>query len=476
MLFLTFTAFFVFGSVLSMSAYWELLESVRASVCGVRESGAITLPDELQLQALWFAGQMGREFRTLDGRFVKIVQFGHWNHSAGPDFLHASVEVDGELLSGSLELDHRFSDWEAHGHAQNEAFNDVVLHVVFADEGRTHFTRTADHREVSQVVVSDEQLRDALNLPLAAVADAHPGRCLTPLVAMNVEDLDCLLWEAAKHRVSMKARRQSRTAEVLGEDECLWQGVAETLGYRPNRLAMTLVAQRLPVGELLAKRDDGNLAEAVLFGAAGFLTAESYEQADTDSQKYLRELWESWWRLRDDYEPVPSRQIPWSYSGIRPVNHPQRRLSCLAMVLKNWQRFKKSCRDFSANEEFFEDLDHPYWGCHYTLKSKRSERRLALMGRERVRDFQINHLLPSRLASDDKVAWEFYLKIPAPVLSEKVNKASLRLFGDSPRRKTYLRKAWQHQALLQIYQDFCLRDVSDCVDCPFPEQLAQWKA
>jgi hypothetical protein len=31
---------------------------------------------------------------------------------------------------------------------------------------------------------------------------------------------------------------------------------------------------------------------------------------------------------------------------------------------------------------------------------------------------------------------------------------------------------WQQQALLQIYDDFCMQDASDCARCPFPEQVA----
>ena len=97
------------------------------------------------------------------------------------------------------------------------------------------------------------------------------------------------------------------------------------------------------------------------------------------------------------------------------------------------------------------------------------------MGADRLRDFQINHLLPEMLAADDVHAWRSYLKIPTPSVSEKVDKASTRLFGDMKKRKMYLKYAWQHQALLQVYQDFCLRDFSDCENCPFPEQLAHWR-
>ena len=102
-------------------------------------------------------------------------------------------------------------------------------------------------------------------------------------------------------------------------------------------------------------------------------------------------------------------------------------------------------------------------------------RNLALMGADRLTDFQINHLMPAYLVDGDRGAWEYYEKLQAPAISEKVDKASIRLFGDIERRKKYLRQAWQHQALLQIYQDFCLQDISDCAECPFPEQLAQWR-
>lgn len=455
-----------------MSGYQELLDSASAGVGGLHEQEPLALPGEMQLQALWFAGQMGREFETVDGRQVKVVQFGHWNHAAGPDFLHAAVEVGGELRTGPVELDHTAADWESHGHSGNADFDGVVLHVVFSADGKGRFTRTSDNRAVPQVVVPDGVLREALQAPVIRQAAAHPGRCFRPLADMHDGNVNALMLEAARHRVSQKASRRARAIDALGEDEWLWQSVAETLGYRPNKLAMTLLAQRLPVSAL---KNNPAESEAVLFGAAGFLTAKVHDAAQDDTRGYLRDLWETWWRLRDAHEPSPERRIPWKLSGIRPVNHPQRRVACLAQLAGSWGAFRKACRSVVETGEFFQRLEHPYWSHHYTVSSKRSDRALALMGADRLRDFQINHLVPARLADGDRAAWEHYLGMPAPALSEKVDKASVRLFGDTERRQTYLGKAWQHQALLQIYQDFCLQDASDCGNCPFPEQLAQWK-
>ncbi len=438
----------------------------------MEEWGAGPVVSELELQALWFAGQLGREFVTLSGESVKVVQFGHWNHAAGPDFLHAVVEIGGETCCGTIELDHRASDWEAHGHAQNESFNRVVLHVVFEEGGPCVFTRTSEHREIPRVVVAAHVLEDALDRPRLKVARAHPGRCCSSMGSMTDGDVERLLLEAAKHRMRRKARWRMKTVEAQSKDEWLWQALATTMGYRPNRLAMTLLAQRLPIRLLLDRPEQ---AEALLFGVAGFLSAEIYDQAEGDSREYLRGLWESWWRLRADYELIPERQIPWRLAGIRPVNHPQRRLACLAGVVRQWAAFRRACQHVQDVESFLLGLGHPYWNWHFTLTSQTSARRMVLVGKQRVREFVVNHLLPLRLAADDQTAWRHFMKIPAPVLSEKVDVASCRLWGNHPQKTAYLKKAWQHQALLQIYQDFCLQDISDCQQCPFPEQLGQWR-
>ena len=116
-------------------AYDRMRDEVLGSA--VRDGGwfdaeltAADLP-EIELQSLWFGGAFGREFRDTQGRLVRVVQFGVWNHAAGPDFLHASVEVDGERLVGAIELDTDVRDWEHHGHASNPAYENVVLHLFF---------------------------------------------------------------------------------------------------------------------------------------------------------------------------------------------------------------------------------------------------------------------------------------------------------------------------------------------------------
>ncbi|MCB1092085.1 MAG: DUF2851 family protein [Verrucomicrobiae bacterium] len=472
-------------------------EAFLAACFGVEGAGRLREPvtsartesggtPELELQARWFAGEFGREFVGRDGERIEIVQFGHWNRSAGPDFTEAVVRIDGELRRGAVEVDQSATDWEAHGHGINPEFDDVVLHVHFGGRNPTSprfFTRDSRHRAISQLPLElagwEEPAQHWGHLPIAKL-----GRCATPLRDMGEADLEALMMSAAQYRLMRKARRFSAMAAAHSEGQALFQLTAEALGYRHNKLAMAVLAQRLPRATL--GRHEPEACEALLFGVAGFLTARHYESAaDAEARRYLKSLWDHWWRFRDDHEPDPlNRPVRWKLSGARPVNHPQRRVAALASVANGWDCFQALVRTQSVGKStawakalsaFLSAQEHSYWNRHYTLQAKPSDRRLALIGKDRVQDLLGNVLFPAAIGKQPGL-WIGYLALPGSVSNESLRRATQRLFGlHQARSKTLTKRYWQQQALLQIYRDFCLEDASDCRDCPFPEQLAQWK-
>jgi len=97
-----------------------------------------------------------------------------------------------------------------------------------------------------------------------------------------------------------------------------------------------------------------------------------------------------------------------------------------------------------------------------------------LLGGGRIEEFFINTLFPLAIA-EKKTSWSSYAKIRGGTPNQKVKRCCERLFGSLEAAQPFLKFAWQHQALLQIYQDFCLEDLSDCENCPFPEQLSQFQ-
>lgn len=439
----------------------------------VRERPLFSLPpvvSELELQARWFAGDFGKCFVGTTGEEIEIVQFGTWNREAGPDFCNAAIRINrSEVLCGSIEFDLADRNWESHGHATNPAFDQTVLHV-FIEAGKSEFfTRTSGHRRVTQVRLDPNTLSSTFtaNVPLA-----RPGRCQAPLSGLPEEKIRSVLRAAAQFRFQRKAFRLQQLAELHGDDEALFQEVAGTLGYKQNKLPFALLAQRLSLHQLRTQRDG---IESLLFGLAGFLREPDLAEFAPGTRQYLRTLWDGWWPQRTTQQRLVLPLSAWHLNGSRPLNHPQRRLAALAEIAVHWPRFRRSLGKDSLSlvRKFFLELKHPFWNFHYTVTSQPSRRKMALVGETRVTEILANVILPWR-DSQGQPAWQEYNTLPARLTNRRIETGALRLFGNDPRRPQFLRYLGQHQGLLQIYEDFCLQDDSDCAQCPFPEQMQKW--
>lgn len=447
---------------------------------GLAESSLAGWPEalpELDLQSLWFAGEFGTEFTTTDGRRVLIRDFGVWNHSAGPDFTGCALQCDDKILRGDIELDPDVRDWERHGHGANAAYENVVLHLFCdAPENAQFFTRTADHREIVQV-----QLRADM-LPSGAKphhqAEARLGRCAVPLAEMPEANVVSLLESAAQYRLQRKAEKLQGIIRIHGREQAVYQALANALGYRNNQRPLTVLAQRFPLRELLKK--DALHREALLFGCAGFLDTVKFEDTEKDTREYLRTLWSEWWKVRAGYVhwfDAPQR-LQWIIAGARPGNHPQRRLGALSATLREWKRVMAPLQSAAAwNRETFTgtliELEHDYWSLHYTLLSAQSDKPLALIGETRAQEILANVCYPL-LVPESALLWSEYKLLPSMLDNQKVRRAALRLFGESPRAAKMQKRLFHQQGLMQIYEDYCLQDDSACADCPFPERLKEW--
>lgn len=433
---------------------------------------------EQDLQSLWFAGAFGSEFTSTDGKTVRITDFGTWNSGAGPDFKGCAVSIDNQVMRGDIELDPDVRDWERHQHGANPDYEGVVLHVVLhLPEEARFFTRTVAHREVPQVLVTVAMLnKDAR--PNRSLAAARIGRCSTPLREMEESRVQSMLESAAQYRLELKSARLHRSVAAQGRGQAIFQALAQALGYRNNQQPFLILAQRLLLPRLL-KMNPGQ-REALLFGVSGFLEAVRYEDTTPSTRDYLRQLWAEWWKVRDECDRwLRPQHLPrWKLAATRPGNHPQRRLGALAAMLTEWPQVSAPLMDASrwsqhAWRETLLSLQHEYWGDHYTLMAETAAKPLALIGESRVHEMLANVAYPLLMPERTRL-WAEYLELPALLDNQKVRRAVLRLFGDSPRGAAFTSRLHQQQGLLQIYEDFCLEDDSGCANCPFPERLKDW--
>lgn len=388
---------------------------------------------EMEIQARLFAGGYGTRWATTDGGDIEVLHFGEWNREAGPDFKGARFRFsDGTEATGDLEVDPDARDWERHGHATNPAYAGVLLQLFVDCDGASAFARTSDHRAVLQAVLSVEEVSPA---PLRH----SPG-------AVDTETALAMIGEAADFRLREKQSAHARALSLHGADTALFHAIAAGLGYKNNAIPFLLVAQRSGLRQAAAPG-----GEARLFGLAGFLEPRVFDRADGVTRDYLKPLWETWWVLRDSMARLTLARDTWKLSGLRPANHPHRRMGALAATARGFVQLRKNIRSGGRGgfEKFFESLEHPYWTSHWNLSAARLAGDIALVGADRVRDLIVNAFLPSLPLEK---AREEMASLKGPFPGGRVRRACEWLTGSVDPK--LMRTAAHQQGLLQLFSDF----------------------
>ena len=68
---------------------------------------------------------------------IVLVSVGRHNHNSGPDFFNAQLKIEEQLWAGNVEIHIKSSDWFAHHHEQDKAYDNVILHVVYEHDTDT---------------------------------------------------------------------------------------------------------------------------------------------------------------------------------------------------------------------------------------------------------------------------------------------------------------------------------------------------
>jgi len=438
-------------------------------------------PPERLLQQIWQHQRLLRdELKTVDGRRVRVVHPGFWNKEAGPDFRDAIIQIEGnEAAVGDVEIDLQASGWKGHGHATNPAYKKVILHVLWDAPAEAR-------REHPQIV-----LKSVLDSPLAElerwlagepgpIAASIKGECAAPLRELGPEMIEALLSQAALIRFRRKAAQIEARARQRGWEQALWEELLAALGYKHNTWPMRRVAEILPLAN--DQRASGPAAEARFLGVGNLLPGE-IAVTKNDSDRHARLLWDHWWRQADGLEPVP--KAAWRFAGLRPANHPARRLALAAEWASNGsiaQRLEQWLLAEVTEEDLEESLakalsvpENAFWSRHWTFRSKPTRDAQPLLGSSRATDLSINVILPwlwirAAAGRNEKLQSEAerrFLAWPSAQDNSVLRLARERLLGG----RWKCASAAQQQGLIQIVRDFCDHSNAACEHCRFPEMV-----
>jgi hypothetical protein len=453
-------------------------------------------PSERLLQAIWQHQRLRRDaLKTSDGKIVRIFHPGFASLEGGPDFRAAVLQIGGERpRSGDVEIDLRSAGWRAHGHDKNKNFQDILLHVVW-DE-----TKSGSNENVPPVL----SLKNVLDAPLAELSlsleneslrslpENLRGKCCAPLRELDETKLAELLRQAAQVRFENKAARFRARAKNAGWEQALWENLFRALGYKHNVWPMQNLAETKPRWSRGA--NSAFELQARLLGVSGLLPNE-LTRAQKSADNYLRRAWDFWWRERDEFENCVLPRAVWKFHGLRPANHPQRRLALASHWLAD-KNFISKIEDWSAAEisdkkllvsllEVLQVERDEFWSWHWTFKSAWMKKPQPLLGIARVTDLAVNVILPwlwirgacaRPPGSNEKFQNEMMRRFfawPAAEDNSVLKLARQRLLGTANAR--VLKNASVQQGLMQIVRDFCQHSNAVCDDCRFPELVCGWK-
>src|SRR5262249_33161394 len=267
----------------------------------------------------------------------------------GPDFRGAVIQFGEDAAqAGDVEVDIRPSGWHSHAHDRNPAFKNVILHVTWENESKTGRSKTSFS---APPILCIQKALDAplgeLNLWLGSDASQSlpenlRGKCCAPLRELNEADLTKLLNEAAQVRLQSKAAHFQARARQAGWDQALWEGIFRALGYKHNVWPMHRIAELRP--RWSTPGSEPLAVQARLLGISGLLPTE-LTRSQSGADHYVRRVWDTWWRERDEFSDCILPRTVWRFHGLRPANHPQRRLALasrwslngeLAAKLETW--------------------------------------------------------------------------------------------------------------------------------------------
>ncbi len=456
------------------------------------ESPAVPSPflySERHLQCLWFDGSLRPpDLQTHTGEPVQVVHPGSWNLEAGPDFNRAvlAIGTEGRRVEGSVEVHIRPGDWRRHQHRSDPRYRSLAAHVTF-------FRGALEPGELPPACVQIA-LAPALErtpgftfeqVDVRAYPYAAPGLPVTPcaeaLQRLPIDEALRFLAAAGHHRLAQKADRFRADAARSGSGEDrLYAAVMGALGYKRNTAAFRKLAGLVPLDELRALPDP-ETAYAVLLGVAGLLPAQPPARWPAATRLWVRHLWDLWWPRRERWQDGGLHRSDWMLGGIRPLNHPLRRLAAAASL-------------FGAGSPWLEDPairsptgDHADWMPAAAERLSRCnrlaywERRLSfsgteqadpvrLLSRRRAAGILINTVLPFRMACGSEDPGTVFELPPEPD-NALIRECAHLLLGRDHNPMLYSRNGLHQQGLIQIFQEFCLPSRAVCANCPLVEAI-----
>lgn len=371
--------------------------------------------------------------RLVNQELFELIDPGFYNTESGPDFFNGSVKIDGVIWRGNIELHINSSDWYAHNHHVDQAYNNVILHVVY------NYDRP--------VFIEDRELP---TLELKSLISKEHFLNFHSIVLMRdeiscgklLDSVDSIYIEQMKERAII--RRLNHKIEFLSDEpyrfkshlEIFYLLLLKSFGKKVNDECMLQLALAVPFK--LLQLNDVSLFSAFILGGSG-LTFSKIEFKEDE-----------WNYLKHKYNLKPISTYQWKSKGLRPVSFPRRMLLKLVWWLEN-----------IPIEEMLNKIEGESVYEYLSQRIIHAPKELNL-NQKLIDMVMINCIIPfiwwkSQILQNDE------LKERALDLYQKVSFEQNKVIAKWKKYNVTIKNAYDSQALLEIYNDFC--SVNKCLEC-----------
>ena len=394
---------------------------------------------------------------TSDQEPVNVVHPGAFNVDAGPDFSDSKILMKDMMWHGHTEIHIKASDWDAHKHQHDTAYNKVILHVVWENDKPAY---RSDGTAIPTIELKNRISKDLISRYTGLINYPAVVPCSGQLQHVPEIVRFSMLDKALIQRVERKSKVAKKLYVLNNNDweNTAYQLLAQNFGFKVNSQPFFKLSEAAPL-RIIKKQSKLAQLEALLFGQAGFLAGEPVDAY----QQYLKEEYAFICRKY----PLDTKKLEkheWRYLRLRPANFPSLRIAQFAALLHRLPylfSFFKEETDYKTLYKILRVSTSEYWQLHFDF-GKKSKHALSGPGTGSVENIIINTVIPLLVAyahvhdEQDYVdrALGFMQHLPAE--NNKITR-QWKEYGFK------IQNGFDSQAILEINNNYCT--LKKCLEC-----------
>lgn len=395
--------------------------------------------------------------KTTTNESVEILKFGIHNFNSGPDFLNASIKIDGQQWFGNIEIHINSSDWYAHHHETDANYDAVILHVVW-EEDVAVFAK--NNQTLPTLVLKDKVdklLLDSYFRLLKSKVNWIPCE-------NEINTISTFVLENWKERLYFERleRKANQIQTYLNENNLDFEAtlfvlLCKNFGLKINGDAFLQLANSFDFKVLKKVRTNKLQLAALLFGQAGFLE-------EVLEEPYYNLLQKEYSFLQAKFKLIPIAKQYFSFFRMRPSNFPTIRIAQLVELYHNYEHPFLVLMELPSKKDFytfFKIKVDTFWENHFTFEKISPKKSKKSLSTAFVDLLLINTIIPIKFIFQKSRGVVFeneYLDLLKEIKPE--NNSIIERFTTLG---INVKNALDSQALLQLKNEYCTH--KKCLSC-----------